>query len=243
MEKNDIFGIGEASKYLNISTKTLYRWEESGKLLPSFKTEGGTRYYSKSKLDLFLNDISEIARQWILSEKGDNILPEYYCKTSAVFQARLGRMYTDLEVGGNLSLNTVSLIVAVTGEIGMNSFDHNIGNWPNVHGLFFAYNVDTREVILADRGQGVLTTLKRTVSILETDVDALKVAFTDVISGRHPENRGNGLKFVRKQVQEKFERIIFQSGKTEVVIENGVSDLIINDKDVSYQGCFAIINF
>ena len=243
MKKGDIFGISDTAKYLGVSTKTLYRWEESGKLLPSYKSEGGTRYYSKTKLNLFLHDPAELAREWIQDDVGENITPEQHCKTSSIFQARLTRMYSDLVNSGNVSENTVALIVAVVGEVGQNAFDHNIGNWPDVAGLFFTYDVERREVVLVDRGQGVLKTLKRTLNELETDIEALRVAFTDVVSGRSPENRGNGLKFVRKQVKEKFESLIFQSGETEVKIENGVEDLIFNQKETSYRGCFVKIKF
>lgn len=238
-----MFGTTDAAEYLDISTKTLYRWEESGKLLPSYKSDGGTRYYSKAKLDLFLHDPAELAREWIQDNVGNNITSEQHCKTSSVFQARLSRMYIDLANGGNVCENTIALIVAVVGEVGQNAFDHNIGNWPDIAGLFFTYNVEKREVILADRGQGVLKTLKRTLGELETDEDALRIAFTEIVSGRAPENRGNGLKFVRKQVREKFESLIFQSGNAEVKIENGVDELVFNYRETNYKGCFVQINF
>ncbi len=243
MKKEDLLGIGDAAKYIGVSIMSLRRWEKSGRLLPSYKSEGGTRYYSKIKLKLFLNNPAELAREWIVSKTGESITPEQHCKTSAIFQARLARMHFDLTSSGSLSENTISLIVAVVGEIGQNSFDHNIGNWPDVSGLFFNYNVEKREVVMADRGQGVLKTLKRTRTELKTDEEALRVAFTEIVSGRAPENRGNGLKFVRKQVRERFENLIFQSGDMEVVIENGVEELIFNNKEKDYKGCFAEIKF
>lgn len=42
--------IGEAATLLGVSVQTLRRWERTGELLPDRKTEGGTRYYSASKL-------------------------------------------------------------------------------------------------------------------------------------------------------------------------------------------------
>lgn len=243
MIKNDLLGIGDAARHIGVSDKTLRRWEENGKFLPSYKSEGGTRYYSKAKLDLFLNDPVELARAWVVGDTGENITPEQHCETSTVFQARLERMYFDLMRSGDLSKNTVALVTAVVGEVGQNSFDHNLGNWSDIPGVFFSYDVEKREIVLADRGQGVLKTLKRTRGELKTDEEALKVAFTEIVSGRAPENRGNGLKFVRKQVQEKFENLIFQSGETEIMIENGVKDLIISHKEISYSGCFVRIKF
>jgi len=45
-----------------------------------------------------------------------------------------------------------SLIVAITGEIGNNSFDHNLGKWPDEPGVFFGYDIAKGTVVLADRG-------------------------------------------------------------------------------------------
>ena len=42
--------IGEASKILGISAKTLRRWEKAGDLLPDKRTSGGTRYYDADRL-------------------------------------------------------------------------------------------------------------------------------------------------------------------------------------------------
>ena len=41
---NRFIKIGEAAKFLGISIQTLRRWEEVGYLLPSKKSQGGTRY-------------------------------------------------------------------------------------------------------------------------------------------------------------------------------------------------------
>lgn len=42
--------IGEAAKLLGVSIATLRRWEESGELIPTRKTKGGTRYYAVADL-------------------------------------------------------------------------------------------------------------------------------------------------------------------------------------------------
>ena len=84
-------------------------------------------------------------------------------------------------------------VTAVTGEIGNNSFDHNLGNWPNVPGVFFAHNATRRHVILADRGVGIRSTLTRVRPEISSDAEALHIAMTEAVSGRAPENRGNGL--------------------------------------------------
>jgi hypothetical protein len=50
---------------------------------------------------------------------------------------------------------------------------------------------------LADRGQGIFQSLARVHPGITDEEEALKAAFEKVISGRAPEQRGNGLKFVR----------------------------------------------
>jgi len=59
---NKLIDIREASNILGVSTITLRRWEQSGKLIPE-RTKGGHRRYDLSKLkpELFhkLNDISK----------------------------------------------------------------------------------------------------------------------------------------------------------------------------------------
>ncbi|HTK03937.1 MAG TPA: helix-turn-helix domain-containing protein, partial [Alphaproteobacteria bacterium] len=48
--------IHEAADYLGVSTKTLRRWEKSGKL-PALRSEGNQRYYTKEQLDNFKSGI------------------------------------------------------------------------------------------------------------------------------------------------------------------------------------------
>lgn len=49
MEKK-LVKIGEAAKILGTCVNTLRRWETSGELVPTRKTQGGTRYYSVAEL-------------------------------------------------------------------------------------------------------------------------------------------------------------------------------------------------
>ena len=93
-----------------------------------------------------------------------------------------------------------SLIVSVAGEIGNNSYDHNIAHWPDIPGIFFGYELKKNQIALADRGLGILETLKRVKPELKDFKEALQVAFTEIISGRTPEARGNGLKYVRRVI-------------------------------------------
>ena len=138
---------------------------------------------------------------------------------------------------------TSSLITSSVSEIGNNSFDHNLGSWPDTPGIFFAYDIHKKNIVLADRGLGILTTLKRVKSNLNTDEEALRVAFTEIISGRAPESRGNGLKFVRKIVSENSVGLIFRTGNAELILPKDSSEINIRSSTEPFRGCLAFITF
>lgn len=236
----DLLTIREATKFLGVSIDTLRRWDKSGKLVAT-KKEGGThRYYEKKDLELFISDLSKLANTWVLS--GGNIPDEFYCSNSSDFQARLLKMQDLLIVSKKVD-KIFSLIVAVAGEIGNNSFDHNLGNWPDVPGVFFGYDINKGIIILGDRGLGILKTLSRVRPSLTTHQDALQVAFTETISGRAPEDRGNGLKFVREVVEKNPLSLFFQSGDAELKI-GGVNPILdIKKSKTVIRGCLAVIKF
>jgi excisionase family DNA binding protein len=48
------YRIADAAKYLGVSTKTLRRWDDNGKL-KAIRSEGDQRYYSQAQLDTFQN--------------------------------------------------------------------------------------------------------------------------------------------------------------------------------------------
>ena len=77
--------------------------------------------------------------------------------------------------------------------------------------------------------------------IEEAVIEAVEIAFTRRISGRAPEQRGNGLKFVTEAIQENNWHLYFQSGLGSCSIDiNGITFI---EKPVSIVGCLAIINF
>lgn len=159
--------------------------------------------------------LEQLAYKWLRADSDQaDVQSEYYCQTREVFQNRAEKMLADLLRKPGISEDQAYIVSAIAGEIGNNSFDHNVGNWPDVMGIFFAYFVfeNKLRVILADRGQGVLTTLRRVKSELADDVEALRTAFTQKISGRAPENRGNGLKFVKTGVRTSHFHLVFISG-------------------------------
>src|SRR3989339_630599 len=109
-------------------------------------------------------DIKNIALQWVKEApvKAMELPSEYYCQTRDIFQARLDKMTIQL-LQTNLSEGAAYLVSAMAGEVGNNSFDHNLGQWPNIPGVFFGYDFSSQEnsIVLADRGRGILSTLQK----------------------------------------------------------------------------------
>lgn len=236
----ELLSISEASKFLGVSLDTLRRWDKSGKLAAIKKPGGTHRYYTKQDLLLFSSNLFKSAHDWAISSI--EIPTEQYCQTSAIFQARLIKMQ-DALIKLSKTKDNFSLIVSITGEIGDNSFAHNLGNWPDIPGVFYGYDIDKGIIILADRGLGILQTLKRVKPELSNHRDALNVAFTEILSGRAPEERGNGLKFVRQVIANNQFNLLFQSGDAELKMEGGSPDLIITKSPVNFRGCLAMIEF
>ena len=236
-----LFSIGEASKLLGVSIDTLRRWDSAGRL-PSIRSGSrGHRFYKQSDIDQYLHEIDALARNWAESSQPKELNPEVYCQTRDIFQARLESFQSKLSK--ITSIDTVSLITAIAGEIGNNSFDHNLGNWPDIPGVFFSYTIRSRKVVLADRGLGILTTLKRVRPELTNSEEAIRVAFTETISGRYPETRGNGLKFVRSIIVNNPFSLYFQSGNAQLYLKKGDKEMLIQKVETSINGCLAIISF
>ena len=237
---NKILTISEAAKYLDMSIDTLRRWDKSGKLLAQ-KSKGGHRYYGESDLELFKKDIFALATKWVLDAPKE-LESLIYCPTSSEFKGRLAKLQNALEKSPDLK-DYYPLIVAITGEIGNNSFDHNLGNWPDITGIFFSFDINKRQIALADRGQGVLRTLKRVRPDIKNDEEALLIAFTEVVSGRNPEARGNGLKFVLEVVLNNPIELEFYSGGAKAFLDNKHKDIKVSKTEVYYSGCLALIKF
>lgn len=239
MEKK-LLTIKEAANKLGISIDTLRRWDKSGKLI-AIRKEGGThRYYREKDLEIFASDLMKLAYDW--AREGNELNPDLYCSNSAIFQARLTKMESLLmNIPGLEQL--FSIIVLMTGEIGNNSFDHNLGKWPDIPGIFFGYDINKRIIVLADRGLGVLSTLRRVRPNLKSHVEAVEVAFTEIISGRSPEKRGNGLKVVRESAMEYPVDLFFESGDAEVRIQGPERNFNLTRGQEMIRGCLAMIKF
>jgi hypothetical protein len=185
-------------------------------------------------------DIEKLAMEWNLADSPVEIQKDYYCESQDVFQGRLDGMIKNLIAKKRLDEGDIYVISAIAGEIGNNSFDHNIGNWPDIRGIFFGYQLKDGglEIFLADRGRGIMETLKKVKPEIVDEGEAMRVAFFERISGRAPESRGNGLKFVRENVKERKIHLSFFSGKVAANL-NQDFEIVLQDKCV--RGCLAII--
>lgn len=238
----NLFSIKKAAQYLGVSAATLRRWHSDGSFKPTFLSPGGHRYYSIADLGHRTKGLFRLAQEWAGNEQADAPEPDFYCSTSDRFKTRHERMTHEMET--NFKLQEISsLISSSAGEIGNNSFDHNLGNWPDIHGVFFAYDLGKHMIVLADRGVGVLTTLRRIRPILKTDEEALRVAFTEFITGRAPEHRGNGLKYVKDALQKSGAGLTFQSGDAILEIRKEKSEFIIKQADHPIRGSLALIEY
>jgi len=244
MQNKELITINQASQILGVSIDTLRRWDKSKKLSAIRFKSSGHRYYNRSSLAEFIPklDILKLTLKWASEKIAVEPLTDFYCPNSSIFQARLSRFETELIKSGILK-DKFSLVTSITGEIGNNAYDHNLGNWLDIPGVFFIYNISKRQVAIADRGQGILTTLRKARPDLKNDHDALKMAFTEIISGRAPESRGNGLKFVRKIVLDNKYNFLFKSGRAELRINKKSNGININKAKISINGCLALIKF
>ena len=232
--------IGQAAEYLGVSQNTLRRWDESGKLAAIKKSGGTHRYYREKDLEIFASDLIKFASEWI--QDGIEFPSAFYCPTSSIFNARLTKMQNALMQKPGFE-KLYSLIVLVAGEIGDNSFAHNLGKWPDTPGIFFGYDIQKGIVVLADRGLGILETLRRVRPNLSTHVKAVEVAFTEFLSGRAPEKRGNGLKLVREVVLTNPIGLFFTSGDAEVHLKGDDKSFRVTRGPNAVRGCMAKINF
>lgn len=127
----------------------------------------------------------------------------FYCETRDQANARISnwvRFFQSL----NIPFQDSIILGAILGELTNNSFDHNLGQWDKVPGCVVGFQLDdkkeTLRLAIGDRGQGIVSSLRNTVGQRESPDEILKRAFNERISGRAPEKRGNGLKFVRKHI-------------------------------------------
>lgn len=242
MNNNGRVRIGEAAKILGVSIDTLRDWEKAGKLKPQ-RSPGGQRLYLLAGLKHFALDLEKLGWAWAKSAVPPELPSEYYCERPDRFTSRVTRMGIELQRTSGVTEDLASLLTLVAGEIGDNSFAHNVGNWPDVPGIFYAYDLSKRIIVLADRGRGVKATLRQVRPNLQSDTEALKVAFTEIVSGRNPEKRGNGLKVVRRVAETQNIGLILRSGLGMVTIPREPGNMHITMADENISGTYAVIVF
>jgi len=157
----------------------------------------------------------------------------FFFRTRDVFTARIQSFVLETKK---------YLEAAIIGEIGNNTFDHNFGfsnNYPG--GVYCDVLYEQRYTVLADYGKGVRQSLLPVLPSIGSDIEAVEIAFTKRISGRSPEQRGNGLKFVSETIQQNNWHLYFQSGCGCCLIDG--SGIRFIEKTVSLVGCLAIIDF
>ena len=135
MINNTNITIGKAASLIGVSVDTIRRWDKSGKLKAIRKSSSGHRYFSLEDVELYQKGPIIQARQWAFGVDASPLDPSFHCRTRDIFQARLETLQNKLTDA--LGIEIASLITAITGEIGNNSFDHNLGNWPDELGIFF----------------------------------------------------------------------------------------------------------
>jgi hypothetical protein len=179
--------------------------------------------------------ISETILEGVISEMlfCFNENNEYFSKTRDVFTARLQSYIVEKKK---------YLEAAIIGEIGNNTFDHNFvfaDNHPR--GVYCNVSYKHKYTVLADYGKGVRQSLLPVLPSIGSDLEAVETAFTRRISGRSPEQRGNGLKFVSETVQQNKWHLYFQSGSGSCSIDE--SGIQFFEKNLSLTGCLAVLDF
>lgn len=132
----------------------------------------------------------------------------FLCLNRAEFAARNYRWFNNIKI--KIGEEQAAKLLSIIGEIGNNCYDHNLGHWQNQPGLCF-YN-ESGLVLIFDNGQGIQSSLTAGGHKFQNENDFLNAALTQRITGRAPENRGNGLKLVLKFVNELDIQFFTQSG-------------------------------
>jgi hypothetical protein len=157
----------------------------------------------------------------------------YFSETRDIFTSRIQSYAIEKEN---------YLEIAVIGEIGNNTFDHNFGfvnEFPK--GVYCNTEYLRKYTVLADYGKGLRQSLIAVMPSINSDMEAIEIAFTKRISGRSPEQRGNGLKFVSETVRENNWHLYFQSGVGSCSIDK--DGIKFTERKIFLTGCLAIIDF
>lgn len=127
----------------------------------------------------------------------------YRAENRGEISGRLLRWLQEFQELG-CSDSQAALLTAILGELANNAFDHNLGKWQDQVGCLISIEKlnDQIRFAVADRGQGIQASLQHVRPDIQDPGQILKIAFEDIISGRSPEKRGNGLKFVKHSFEQ-----------------------------------------
>jgi DNA-binding Lrp family transcriptional regulator len=197
IEKNGKIRPFELQKALTISAQAIHRHLRSLITQGIVEAKGSapfTQYALAGVPDL------EAASKWLNARRVTQSPSTWVSETREIFSARLSQLKMYIRQG--LAKSLLPLVISTVGEIGNNSFDHNLGQWRDVSGCWFESQVTGKHlwIWIADRGQGIFHSLAKVHPELKDEQTALHAAYETIISGRAPEQRGNGLKFVKKNL-------------------------------------------
>jgi anti-sigma regulatory factor (Ser/Thr protein kinase) len=175
------------------------------------------------------------AFRWATEHSVQEPPSEYYCPTRDIADGRLPKLY-QAAISGGLNEKKSSVLTAIVAELAANCFDHNLGSWKDVSGCWFSLHMQDNllQITIADRGQGILQSLRHADTSLASHSDALLVALTKQISGRQPERRGRGLKYIMKSLNEEFSEAHFliQTGNAQFeTIFPLMGEIIVTDME------------
>src|SRR3989344_7363602 len=129
INEKDFYTTAELAELLGVSRIAVFKRIKSGSIKA---TKVGRNFVIFKKdvgeFEALLSELFTSAKAWALS--GRQFSEKWYCQTSAVFQARLVKMENFL-LKGKYKNKLFSLLTSIAGEIGNNSFDHNLGQWPD----------------------------------------------------------------------------------------------------------------
>ena len=106
-------------------------------------------------------------------------------------------------------------------------------------GLYCNFMFKDKYAAMLDFGRGLRSSLSRTVPCIKDDLEAIQIAFTKQISGRAPEQRGNGLKFVLTSLVSNNWEMYYQSGNAVCTVDG--SGYSIEESCFNHSGCFCIL--
>lgn len=181
----------------------------------------------------YLEAASSLRKIEIPEKRNLNVQEIIHCQYRDGFNAYLEH-FIRMFINFGLNDDNAKLATAVLGELGNNVFDHNLGSWPtDVVGCFVAgQNYPIKKMIqftIGDPGIGFLGSLKSAYPELKNDCEAIKKGLSGY-SGRIPEKRGNGLKWVQNWTLNNFSgKLAIHSGACLVEVDkDGMKEWPVN---------------